>query len=418
MIYIYNILITIVSFFLKLASFFNKKLSLFVKGRRVVFKTLKDNIHSNDHVIWFHAASLGEFEQGLPVIEHVKVKYPEYKILVTFFSPSGYEVKKNHPVADIITYLPMDARSNVRKFLNIVNPKLAIFIKYEFWPNYLNQLKKRKINTLIISAIFKKKQAFFKPYGGFMRSSLKTFNHFFVQDDVSKELLKSINFDNVSVSGDTRFDRVNEILKNDNSLPFIKEFKQDKLCIVLGSTWKEDENLLIEFINNSKHKDVKYIIAPHNIKPTQIQQLKTSISKKTVLYSKREGKSLAEYDIFILDTIGILTKVYNYADIAYVGGGMGTTGLHNTLEPAVFGIPVIIGKNYNTFKEAVDLVSIGGIISINNQESFDLTFNHFINDSTYRKETGRIAGDYVSKNRGASEEILNHITLLLATNPS
>ncbi|NER12751.1 3-deoxy-D-manno-octulosonic acid transferase [Leptobacterium flavescens] len=410
--FIYNLLIYIVGFFLKIASFFNKKLRLFVDGRKTVFQSLSEHIDPADKLIWFHTASLGEFEQGLPIIERIKQEYPDLKILLTFFSPSGYEVKKNHKAADIITYLPLDTKKNARKFLDLTRPQLAVFIKYEFWPNYLSELRQREVPTLLVSGIFRKKQSFFKPYGAFMRKALRSFDHFFVQDQNSKELLNSIGFSNITISGDTRFDRVNEILSRDNSLPFIEEFKQDRLCIVAGSSWPEDEALLVDFINRSDSEKIKFVIAPHNIKPAQISQLSSAIEKKTVLFSEMEGKDLSSFDVFIADTIGILTKIYSYADIAYVGGGMGNSGLHNTLEPAVFGIPVVIGKNYSNFKEATDLVKLGGIVSISNGNSFNDQLSQLTENREYREKCGKICGDYVSENTGASIQILSYIRTL------
>lgn len=390
---------------------FNKKIKLFVEGRKHVFDKLAREIHKEDKVIWFHTASLGEFEQGLPVIEQTKKEFPRHKILVTFFSPSGYEVKKNTK-STIITYLPLDTKKNVKRFLKITNPVLAIFVKYEFWPNYLNELKKRNINTLLISAIFRKKQVFFKPYGGFMRKSLKTFNHFYVQENNSKELLEKIGFYNVTVSGDTRFDRVSEILERDNNLPFVENFKQGKLCVVAGSTWPEDEKLLIDYINNHS-KGEKFIIAPHNIKTANIDALKKSFSAKTILFSQKEGKNLAEYDVLIVDTIGLLSKIYNYADVAYVGGGMGTSGLHNTLEPAVFGIPVIIGKNYSNFKEAYELIELGGILSIYDKKTFRENLSKILEFKTLRDKIGIINKKYIQINKGAKIQIGYQIRKLL-----
>ncbi|MFI2741907.1 3-deoxy-D-manno-octulosonic acid transferase [Zhouia sp. PK063] len=413
MLFLYNILVHIAGFFLKIVALFQPKIKLFVNGRKAVFKTLAQNISTNDKVIWFHTASLGEFEQGLPVIEEVKKEYPSHKILVTFFSPSGYEVKKNSTQADVITYLPLDTKSNVQKFLNVVHPDLAIFVKYEFWPNYLNALKKRKISTLLISAIFRKEQIFFKPQGSFMRSSLKTFEHFFVQDESSKQLLNNIGFNNVTVSGDTRFDRVAEIVERNNTLSFIEDFKNDKLCFVAGSTWPEDEALLIDYINKHAQDNVKYIIAPHNIKPHKIQELKNNLKVKTMLFSEKESKPLSTYKVFIVDTIGILTKIYSYANIAYVGGGMGTTGLHNTLEPAVFGIPVLIGKNYKGFKEAEDLVTQKGIVSISNLEEFDQNLTKFITNPVVRAQVGLLNHQYLKNNTGAKIQITYHIRKLV-----
>lgn len=410
--FIYNILINLTGFLLKIIALFNKKIKLFVEGREHVFNKLVKEIHKGDQVIWFHTASLGEFEQGLPVIEQTKKEFPQHKILVTFFSPSGYEVKKNTKSAHLITYLPLDTKKNVIRFLNITNPVLAIFVKYEFWPNYLNELRKRDINTLLISAIFREKQVFFKFYGAFMRKSLKTFNHFFVQENHSKELLQSIGFYNVTVSGDTRFDRVSEILERDNSLSFVEDFKQGKLCVVAGSTWPEDEKLLADYIN-SHSKGEKFIIAPHNIKTDHIETLKKSILARTVLFSQKEGKNLSEYTVLIIDTIGILTKIYSYANVAYVGGGMGTSGLHNTLEPAVFGIPVIIGKNYSNFKEACELIELGGILSIYNKKSFREILSKILEFKALRKDIGEVNQKYVQINKGAKVQIGYQIRKLL-----
>lgn len=409
MLFIYNILVTLVGVVLKMIAFFNAKIKLFVSGRKGVFKTLAQTIKPTDKVIWLHTASLGEFEQGLPIIEQLKIDFPAHKIVVTFFSPSGYEVKKNSNVAHVITYLPLDTKKNAKLFLDIIHPDLAVFVKYEFWPNYLNQLQKQNITTLLVSAIFRKQQAFFKGYGGFMKKSLATFNHFFVQDENSKSLLNSIGFTNVTVSGDTRFDRVSKILKQDNTLSFVKNFINNKLCVVAGSTWPEDEALLTEYINMQLPQNVKFIFAPHNIKPQQIEKLKTSIHKKVVLFSEKEGKNLSDFDVLIVDTIGLLTKVYSYASIAYVGGGIGTTGLHNTLEPAVFGIPIIIGNNYENFKEAVDMVAIGGILPITNQPSLNTALNKLIKQQEFREKLGEINGSYVKNNTGATQVISEFI---------
>lgn len=390
-------------------SLFNKKLGLFVSGRKTVFKVLSKHIKTTDKVIWFHTASLGEYEQGLPVLEKLKQAYPEYKIVLTFFSPSGYEVKKNSSVADVITYLPLDTKANAKQFLDCIHPELVVFVKYEFWPNYLAELKNRSVKTLSISTIFRASQAFFKPYGGWMRKSLFAFDHIFVQDENSKKLLNSIDYNNVTISGDTRFDRVLEILHRDNELPFVKQFKQDKTCMVIGSSWPEDEQLFVPFINTS-NEDCKYIIAPHNIKSQEILKLRKSIHKPTVLFSELEQhENISQFDVFIVDTIGILTKVYSYADIAYVGGGMSNTGLHNTLEPAVFGIPVIIGKEFSGFKEAEDLVKLKGIISVSSVSEFSTIASTFISDTSSRSKTGTINHNYVHSNGNASDIIMSFI---------
>jgi 3-deoxy-D-manno-octulosonic-acid transferase len=405
---IYNLITLLASQIVQLIALFNPKMKLFVEGRKSVFSTLQSKIDSNDKTIWFHAASLGEYEQGLPVIEKIKEKFPSHKIIVTFFSPSGYEVRKNNTVADVTVYLPLDTKSNSKQFLDLVHPELVFFIKYEYWPNYLNELKKRTIKTYLISGILRENQAFFKWYGGFYRKALETFDYFFVQNESSKKLLQSIGFNNVKVSGDTRFDRVVSILERDNSLDFIEDFKDKKTTIVMGSSWPKDESLLVDYINKSS-ENVKFIIAPHIIKQDQIQELKNSIKKKTILFSEKENHNLLEFSVLIVNTIGILTKIYAYADIAYVGGGFGKTGIHNILEPATFGIPIVIGSNYSNFAEAIALVNIEGCISIQNQTQLNEALNLLLQNEDERFEKGHICSTFVQMNKGATAVIMSHI---------
>ncbi len=404
--FLYNLVLFKATILLPIIGFFNKKIKLFINGRKEVFSKIE--VLKNEHTIWFHVASLGEFEQARPIIEELKKENYKYKILVTFFSPSGYEIRKNYKLADVVCYLPLDTKSNAKKFIEIVNPKMAIFIKYEFWPNILNLLKTKEIPTILVSGILRDKQLFFKSYGGFMRESLKAFHYFFVQNQESKKLLNSINFTNVTVAGDTRFDRVSKILEQDNSLDFITEFKSGKYTLVAGSTWQEDEKLLVNYINNNAGEDEKFIIAPHNIKTDAVLELQKSINKKTVLFSNRSNKNLSEYQVFIIDTIGILTKIYAAANVAYVGGGL-KTGLHNILEPATFGISVVIGNKYDKFKEAVDLVKIGGCLSIKNQEEFTKTLLKLKEDESFRNLTGVINKRYIKDNLGATTQIINYL---------
>lgn len=409
--FLYNIITYFASFTLKIIALFSPKIKLFVNGRKDVFTHLSKNVSATDPCIWFHAASLGEYEQGLPIMEKIKYAFPDHKIILTFFSPSGYEVRKDTKAADVVVYLPLDTPSNARKFVEIVHPEKVFFIKYEFWPNYLNELYKKQIPTYLISGIFREKQMFFKWYGGFYRDALKAFHHFFVQNSSSKELLLKLNKTNVTVSGDTRFDRVASILEKDNSLDFIKKFKNNTLTIVVGSSWPKDEELLINFINNNAY-DIKFIIAPHNIKETQIENLKNSITKKTVLYSDFESDTsiqLENYDVFIINTIGILTKIYSYADIAYVGGGFGNPGVHNILEPATFGIPIIIGPNFSHFAEAIALTNLGGCISISNQAELNETLSNLISNDDIRFEKGHICSTFVQMNKNATQIILNKV---------
>jgi 3-deoxy-D-manno-octulosonic-acid transferase len=417
MLFLYNLIVVTAGFLLKIIALFSPKVKLFVDGRKGVFDILKQKIKPSDKTIWFHAASLGEYEQGLPVMESVKEKFPNHKIVLTFFSPSGFEVRKNNTIADVTIYLPLDTKNNAQKFLELVRPEKVFFIKYEFWPNYLNELKKQNTKTYLISGVFRENQIFFKWYGGFYRKALSTFTYFFVQNKSSKKLLKTIGFTNAKISGDTRFDRVVSILERDNSLEYIENFKNNTTTIVIGSSWPKDEDLLVNFINQTTEK-VKFIIAPHNIKKEQIQELKNSISKKTVLFSDAIGAlpietlhatSLHDFDVFIIDTVGILTKIYNYANIAYVGGGFGNPGVHNILEPATFGLPIVIGSNYSHFAEATALINNGGCISVSNQKTLDQTLNELILNPDNRNRMGKISRDFVQKSKGATEIILNSI---------
>jgi 3-deoxy-D-manno-octulosonic-acid transferase len=397
------------SLLLKLVAYFSPKIRLFIDGRKTVFATLESKISPEDKTIWFHAASLGEFEQGLPVMEQLKLHYPEHKIVVTFFSPSGYEVRKNNTVADVTVYLPLDTSSNAKMFLRLVHPEIVFFIKYEFWPNYLKELKSAGIKTYLISGIFRNNQTFFKWYGGFYRKALTAFTYFFVQNESSKILLQKLGYSNVQLTGDTRFDRVAAILERDNTLDFIAEFKNNFVTIVIGSSWPKDETLLVDYINQCNFK-IKFIIAPHNINAEQIQELKNSIHKNTVLFSEKEGKNLADYQVLIVDTIGILTKIYHYADIAYVGGGFGHPGVHNILEPATFGIPIVLGPNYSHFAEVISLVYLKGCLSIKNKKELEDAFYELLFNEIIRHEKGNICRTFVQINKGATKRILNQIT--------
>lgn len=393
---------------LKLWAFFIPKVKLFVDGRKNVFEILRSKINLQDKTIWFHAASLGEYEQGLPVMEKIKERFPSHKIVLTFFSPSGYEVRKNNTIADVTVYLPLDTKTNAKEFVATVHPELVFFIKYEYWPNYLNELKNAEIKTYLISGILRENQAFFKWYGGFYRNALKTFDYFFVQNESSKKLLQSLGHQNVKISGDTRFDRVVSILQRDNSLHFIEDFKDKKKLVVIGSSWPKDESLLVNFINQAD-ENVKFIIAPHIIKAEQIAELKNAITKKVVLFSEMENKHLATFQVFIIDTIGILTKIYSYADIAYVGGGFVKKGLHNILEPATFGIPILIGPEFSNFAEVKALVNLEGCISINNQAELNNALTNLLLHEDIRHEKGHICSTFVQMNKGATDIILSHL---------
>jgi 3-deoxy-D-manno-octulosonic-acid transferase len=409
MYFLYNILVYIVDVLLKIIALFSKKIKLFVEGRKAIFQKLENTISKDNKVIWFHCASLGEFEQGRPILEKLKEQYPNYKFVLTFFSPSGYEVRKNYEMADVVCYLPLDTTNNAKKFLAIVKPKLAIFVKYEFWPNMLRELKRQEIKTILVSGIFRENQLFFKWYGSWIRKSLNAFEHFFVQDKTSQELLKKIGLKNSTISGDTRFDRVYEITKQDNQLNFIDEFRDGYYTLVAGSTWKEDEKLLVDYINNKASEKEKFIIAPHNINSKDIEELKNSISKKVVLFSKKGNYKLNEFQVFIIDTIGILTKIYNYADVAYVGGGYTKSGVHNLLEPAVFGVPIIIGPNYIKFNEAIELVNKKACFVVNNSQKLSTLLKEFFQHKQHREEVGSRAHNYVGGKKGATTRILNYL---------
>ncbi|RCW94028.1 3-deoxy-D-manno-octulosonic acid transferase [Winogradskyella arenosi] len=403
----YSIGIYIASWVIKCAALFNSKLNQGVKGRKQTFSKLKQAISPTDQTFWFHCASLGEYEQGLPVFEALKQQYPHYKVVLSFFSPSGYEVRKDAKIADIVVYMPLDTPSNAKTFLDLVHPNYTVFVKYEIWPNFLHELKKRKLKAVLISAVFRDNQAFFKWYGVYMKSALLAFNHIFTQDENSKALLRNIGYTNTSVSGDTRFDRVSNQLDIDNRIDFIDTFKAQNRCVTFGSVWPEDDKLYLDFINQSITSDVKYIIAPHNIKPSYIASLKAQLKVKTISYSELESADhLEQYQVFILDTIGYLSKAYSYADIAYVGGGAGATGLHNILEPAVFGMPIIIGKNYEKFPEAKALITLGGVTSVATPEAFTNTLENLINNDTVRQNQGDITQTYIRSHRGAVHKIM------------
>lgn len=405
MLFLYNLVISIAGFFLKIVALFSPKIKLFVEGRKNVFSLLEEKIQPEDKTIWFHSASLGEYEQGLPVIEKIKEKYPSHKIIVTFFSPSGYEVRKNNTVADITIYLPLDTKSNAKKFIKLVHPELAFFIKYEFWLNYLKELETNKVPTYLISGIFRDNQMFFKWYGGFYRKALKAFTYFFVQNEKSKQKVESLGYNNVVVSGDTRFDRVNAILERDNSLDFVENFKNNKPIIVIGSSWPKDEAILAEYINQAP-ENVKFIIAPHNIKPNQILELQSQITKSTVLFSEKTNKDLSNYNVLIVDTVGLLTKIYSYGTIAYVGGGFGNPGIHNILEPATFGMPILIGPNYSNFAEAVSLVKLKGCSVISNYDQLKEALDLLLSNNSFYNEKSEICKAFIQDNKGATETII------------
>ncbi|WP_282081388.1 3-deoxy-D-manno-octulosonic acid transferase [Aquimarina algiphila] len=406
---LYNFFIAIFENILPIIGMFSPKLKLFVEGRKNVFQIVDEKIFTEDRVLWFHCASLGEYEQGVPVMEELKKEYPNHKLLVTFFSPSGYEAKKNSTLADLIVYLPIDTKRNAQKFIEYVQPELAIFVKYEFWPNYLKMLQTKNIPVVFISTTFREDHSFFKWYGGFMRKTLLMVDHFFVQDTESKNLIEGLGFNNVTLSGDTRFDRVSHQIEMDNHVDFISEFINDRLCIVMGSSWPQDEEVFIDFVNEASDK-ICFIIAPHEIKDSSVNGLRGKIKKKTVVYSEKEGVDLKNQQVFIMNTIGYLSRVYSYGDIAYVGGAMGTGGLHNILEPATFGIPIIIGKNFEKFREAKQLQKLAGLFSITNAVEFTNVIQKLAEDKKFREKTGMISGHFINSNTGATNIIVEYLS--------
>ena len=408
---LYNFSTFLASKLILLSPLFSPKMSLFVKGRKSVVNTLKSTLKKGDKTIWFHCASLGEYEQGVPIIKKTKEEFPDHKIIVSFFSPSGFEVKKNDKLADCTVYLPLDPPKNAKNFINLLQPSVAIFIKYEFWPNYLFELKKKNIPTILVSGLFRKDQVFFKFYGGFMRKTLNSFSHFFVQDQLSKSLLEQIKFEGVTVSGDTRFDRVNDQLSMNNELDFMPLLKQDLFCLLCGSTWPEDESILIHHINNFSN-NTKFIIAPHQVTKKRVENIKKKLKVKTVLYSQIGTTNISDCQVLIIDTIGLLTKIYNYANVAYIGGGMGETGLHNILEAATFGVPIIIGKNYTHFPEAKKLKELNGLFSVATTQEFTHVFNQLKTDTSFCEKTGMISKNFILNNRGATNRVLSYLQQL------
>jgi len=373
------------------------------KGQHQAFALLKEKIEPDTRYVWFHAASLGEFEQGRPVIEQLKREKPETKILLTFFSPSGYEIRKNYAGADIVSYLPLDVPGNAWYFVNLVKPSKAIFIKYEFWPNYLLALQAENIPVVSISAIFRPEQVFFKDYGKWYKKLLLTFQHIFVQDKFSKELLQAHGINNVTVAGDTRFDRVYDLYQQAKQLPLIEEFvKGAERVIVAGSSWPKDEELLVQYLR--LHPDVKLIMAPHEVHNSHIAEISKLLDGKFVRYSDATAENVKSTNCLVVDIIGILSSIYRYANVTYIGGGFGV-GIHNTLEAAVYGLPVVFGTNYQKFREARELIAVGGAFSISNYVTLEAQFDLLQKDNS----AGKIAGEYVKSNTGATEMILKQL---------
>lgn len=405
---IYNLVIYIYLFGVKLAALFSSKPAKMVKGHREVFDILRDKIDRNARYIWFHAASLGEFEQGRPLIERIRKEHPEYRILQTFFSPSGYEVRKNYQGADIVCYLPFDTPRNVRRFIEMVNPCMVFFIKYEFWQNYLNTLYKKGIPVYSVSSIFRPNQIFFRWYGKDYRKVLKTFSHLFVQNEVSEKLLASIGVTDVTIVGDTRFDRVLDICTVAKDLPLVKAFKGNSKTFVAGSSWGSDEDIFIRYFN--EHPEMKLVIAPHVVSDSHLKEIMEKVKRPCVRYTEATEENVSKADCLIIDCYGLLSSIYRYGEISYIGGGFGV-GIHNVLEAAVYGIPVIFGPNNKKFREAQHLLEKKGGFEINDYEEFKRLMDRFLTDNSYLQQAGNAAGDYVKNNSGALEKIMKAIRL-------
>ncbi len=402
---IYNIGIYFFKFFLQVASWFNPKAKKLSDGQRNALNDLVSKVDALSDYVWFHAASLGEFEQGRPVIEQLKDQYPATKILLTFFSPSGYEVRKNYSCADVVVYLPLDTPLDALSFVNKVNITKAIFIKYEFWPNYLLALKRKGIEVYSVSSIFRPKQVFFQWYGGWYLNLLKVFTHLFVQDVDSKLLLVKHGIANVTVSGDTRFDRVSDLCQYVKQLPIVEQFCKASKIIVAGSTWIQDEELLVKFLQ--QHPDVKLILAPHEIHDAHIAKIESMMKMSYIKYSQAQSDELIGARCLVIDVIGVLSSIYRYADVAYIGGGFGV-GIHNTLEAAVYGVPVVFGPNYMKFREARDLVELGGAFSVGGYDDLKQTLDRLLEDNS----SGQLAGKYVQTQVGATDMIIEQMCKL------
>ncbi len=409
---LYNLSIHLYILAIRLAARWNPKAKKWINGRKNIFQNIKKEFQPDAPVVWVHAASLGEFEQGRPLIEAIKKQYPTHKIVLTFFSPSGYEIRKNYDAADYICYLPADTPRNVARFLDLIQPDLAIFIKYEFWFNYLNTLKKRNTPTLLVSAVFRPQQVFFRPYGQFFKRMLFCFEHIFVQDEASFNLLSQNGIQNATVVGDTRMDRVWQLSRQASKIPIVDSFKANNELLICGSTWPADEALLFPTFQEIKttQPNLKFILAPHQIDEAHIQQIEANLSCSNIRYSQANEANVQGIDVLIIDNIGMLSSLYCYGKYAYIGGGFGS-GIHNTQEAFVYGLPVIFGPKYNKFKEAVDLVTQGGAFVIQDSKAFEKTLDSLSDETTYATAS-QVCLDYVQKHKGATERIMTYIEMV------
>lgn len=402
---LYNLIIYLYLFGINLATPFNKKARLWVSGRKKIFNRLNSAISKGDKIGWFHCASLGEFEQARPLIESFKHQFPDFKILLTFFSPSGFETRKNYDKADFVFYMPLDTKSNVKRFINIINPNLVFFIKYEYWFNYLSELKKRNIQTYLVSAILRPDQHFFKFYGGWFRKQLNNVSYFFVQNRISLDLLNSIGIKNAVLTGDTRFDRVFNICNESVDFPLVDAFKQNQLLLIGGSTWNEDDEAINEY--HRRFPEHKIIIAPHEVHDSRILKLRNKFGK-ALLFSEANNSNISKHNILIIDSIGILSHLYKYSDITFIGGGFGS-GIHNILEAATFGKPIFFGPNYHKFQEAEDLIESGGAFPVKDGKDFVEKVRPLINNKSQLNSSGEVSKSYVENKRGATDKIIAYL---------
>ncbi len=394
-IYLYMLAVIIVSPF-------HKKARLLVVGHWNTFRILRRHVRKGERYAWFHAASLGEFEQGRPLMERLRREHPEYKILLTFFSPSGYEVRKNYDGADVICYLPFDTPGNVASFFRLVQPEMAFFIKYEFWQNFLQACKHRNIPVYSVSSIFNEKQIFFRWYGRGYAQALHCIKHFFVQNDTSVKLLARLGITDTTVVGDTRFDRVLDICKQAKALPLIEKFKDGRTLIVAGSSWAPDEDLLIPYFN--RHPELKLILAPHVIGESHLREIEAKLQRPSLRYSQAKEGNVQQADCLIIDCFGLLSSIYRYGEVAYVGGGFGV-GIHNVPEAAVYGVPVLIGPNNKKFREAQDLLRLGGCFEVTDAESCHAYLDALLTDTEQLRRAGRASADYIRNNAGAVDAV-------------
>jgi 3-deoxy-D-manno-octulosonic-acid transferase len=405
---IYNIAIIKVRALMFILKYFNSKIRSFNNERKNILKNLENSVSKNDNHIWIHVASLGEYEQGLPIFKEIKSLYKNHKIILSFFSSSGYEVRKNNSIGDLTIYLPLDSPYNAKKFISLLNLKMAFFVKYEFWPNYLQNLKNNNVPTYLLAGLFRENHWFFKWYGsGFLNLLKSSITHFFVQNKESKNLLASNNITNCTLMGDSRFDRVNSLLNQNNEIKNIKEFIGDKICLVAGSTWKEDESIMINSINDNN--DLAWIIAPHQINKKQIKKFQDKLKCESIIHSNLNQNNVTTAKVLIIDSIGLLTRLYSYSDISYVGGGMGNSGLHNILEPAIFKNPILIGKNYLNFPEAKNLIAENGAVSVKDAKEFKRILNELIENKRERIKMGKINFNYIKSNLGTTKNVISYL---------